>query len=158
MLGYVILFGLFLGASYWIINPLLREEDRQNGLAPKPEDILEDLKNQKESAYAAIREMEFDLSMGKLTEEDFQILKQQYTREAVGYMIEMDKLAAPTAAFPETADTNSGKSFEQDVAVKRNPESSGRKYIYCTACGEKAAFESRFCAACGSSLHKHREE
>ena len=158
MLGYVILFGLFIGASYWIINPLLREEDRQNGLAPKPEDILEELKNRKESAYAAIREMEFDLSMGKLTEEDFQILKRQYTREAVGYMIEMDKLAAPTATSPKTADTVSEQNFEQGVAVMRNPESSGRKYIYCTACGEKAAFESRFCAACGSDLHKRRKE
>ena len=87
MLGYVILFGLFLGASYWILSPLLRDEDRQNGLAPKPEDVLEELNKQKESAYAAIRELEFDLSMGKLTEEDFQILKQQYTREAVGYIV-----------------------------------------------------------------------
>lgn len=158
MLGYVILFGLFLGASYWIINPLLREEDRQNGLTPKPEDILEELNNQKESAYAAIRELEFDLSMGKLTEEDFQILKLQYTREAVGYMIEMDKLVAPTATSPKTTDAVPEQDFEQNVAVICNPESSGRKYAYCTACGEKAAIESRFCAACGSSLHKHRKE
>jgi hypothetical protein len=96
--------------------------------------------------------------MGKLTEEDFQILKQQYTREAVGYMMEMDKLAAPPATSPETADTVPDQNFEQDVAVTGNPETSGRKYIYCAACGEKAAIESRFCAACGSSLHKHRKE
>jgi hypothetical protein len=158
MLGYVVLFGLFLGASYWIINPLLRQEEHHKGLAPEPEDILEELKNQKESAYAAIRELEFDLNMGKLTEEDFQILKGQYTREAVGYMIEMDKLAAPTATSPETVDAVPEQDIEQNIAAMRNPESSGRKYIYCTACGEKADFESRFCAACGSSLHKQRKE
>jgi rRNA maturation endonuclease Nob1 len=158
MLGYVILFGLFLGASYWILNPLLRQEDRQNGLALKPEDILEELKNQKEGAYAAIRELEFDLSMGKLTEEDFQILKRQYTREAVGYMIEMDRLVASRATSPRTADSVPEQNFEQEVAEMRNLESSGRNYIYCTACGEKAAFENRFCAACGSSLHKNSKE
>lgn len=158
MLGYVILFGLFLGASYWILNPLLRDEDRQNGLAPKPEDVLEELNKQKESAYAAIRELEFDLSMGKLTEEDFQILKQQYTREAVGYMMKMDQLVSPPAASPEMADTGSEPNVEQDAAKLRNPESSGKTYIYCTECGEKAAYENRFCAACGAGLHKHRKK
>ena len=92
MLGYIILFGLLLGACYWILNPLLQEDARQNGFTPKPEDILVELKNKKDGAYATIRELEFDLSMGKLTEEDFQILKRQYTHEAVGYMKEMDKL------------------------------------------------------------------
>jgi hypothetical protein len=66
---------------------MLQEEVRQNGLKPKQEDILKELKNKKDGAYAAIRELEFDLSMGKLTEEDFQILKRQYSLEAVGYRI-----------------------------------------------------------------------
>ena len=158
MVGYVILFGLLLGAFYWIINPLLEQDDHRDGFTPKPEDILEALKDKKDGAYAAIRELEFDLSMGKLTEEDFQILKQQYTREAVGYMMEMDRLASPPAASPEMADTGSEPNVEQDAAKLRNPESSGKTHIYCTACGEKAAYENRFCAACGSSLHKHRKK
>ena len=92
MLEYVVLFGLLLGACYWIINPLLQGDVRQNGFTPKPKEILEELKNKKDGAYATIRELEFDLSMGKLTEEDFQVLKRQYTQEAIGYMKEMDKL------------------------------------------------------------------
>ena len=92
MLGYVILFGLLIGACYWIINPLLQEDVRQNGFKQKPKEILEELKDKKDGVYATIRELEFDLSMDKLTEEDFQILKRQYTQEAVGYMKEMDKL------------------------------------------------------------------
>ncbi len=157
MLGYVILFGLLIGASYWIINPLLQGDVRQNGFIPKPEDILEELKNKKDGAYATIRELEFDLSMGKLTEEDFQILKHQYTQEAVGYMKEMDKLGLPQATFSKPVDTVLEEKIEQEVIVVRNPEPAERKYIYCTSCGEKAAVESRFCAACGSNLHKHRK-
>ena len=61
MIEFVVLFGLLLGASYWIINPLLREDDRQNGFTPNPEDILQALKSKKNGAYAAIRELEFDL-------------------------------------------------------------------------------------------------
>jgi rRNA maturation endonuclease Nob1 len=157
MLGYVILFGLLLGACYWIINPLLQEDVRQNGFRPKPEDILKELKNKKDGAYATIRELEFDLSMGKLTEEDFQILKRQYTQEAVGYMKAMDKLESPRATFSKPVVTVLEEEIEQGVTAIRNHESTERKYIYCTSCGEKAAVESRFCAACGSNLHKHRK-
>jgi hypothetical protein len=91
MLGYVIIFGLVIGACYWIIHPLLREEDLQDNITPQPEDVLEKLKNKKDGVYATIKELEFDLSMGKLSEEDFNILKQQYLQEAAGYMEEMDK-------------------------------------------------------------------
>ena len=157
MVGYVILFGILLGACYWIINPLLQEDVHQNGFTPKPEDILEELKNKKNGAYATIRELEFDLSMGKLDEEDFQILKRQYTQEAVGYMKEMDKFESPQATFPKPVDTVFEEEIEQGVAEIRNYESTERKYIYCTSCGEMAEVESRFCAACGSNLDKHRK-
>ena len=157
MLGYVILFGLLIGACYWIINPLLQEDVRQNGFTPKPEDILEELKNKKDGAYATIRELEFDLSMGKLTEEDFQTLKRQYTQEAVGYMKEMDKLESPQATFSKPVDTVLEEEIEQRVVAIHNPKSTPRKYIYCTSCGAKAGIESRFCAVCGSNLHKRRK-
>jgi len=157
MIGYIFLFGVLLGACYWIISPLLREDDRQNGFTPKPEDILEALRDKKDGAYAAIRELEFDLSMGKLTEEDFQILKRQYTREAVGYMQEMDKLESLQAASSKPVDTVVEEEIEQGVVEVHNPESTAKKYVYCTSCGEMAKVESRFCAACGASIDKHRK-
>lgn len=157
MLGYVILFGLLIGACYWIINPLLQEDGRQNGFTSKPEDILEELKNKKDGAYATIRELEFDLSMGKLTEGDFQILKRQYTQEAVGYMKEMDKLESPQATFSKPMDTVLEEEIEQGVNSIGQHKSNKKKYIYCTSCGQKAAVESRLCAACGSNLHKHHK-
>ena len=157
MVGYIFLFGLLLGAFYWIINPLLQEDVRQNGFTPKPDDILQELKNKKNGVYATIRELEFDLSMGKLTEEDFQILKRQYTREAVGYMKEMDKLESLQATYSKPVDTVLEEDIEPGVEEIRNHESTERKYIYCTSCGEKAKGESRFCAACGSNLEKHRK-
>ncbi len=157
MLGYVILFGLLLGACCWIINPLLQEDARQNGFTPKPEDILEELKNKKDGAFATIRELEFDLSMGKLSEEDFQILKRQYLQEAGGYMKEMDKLKSPQATISKPMDTDLEEKIEHEDTTIHNHESNKRKYIYCTSCGEKAGVERRFCAACGSNLHKHRK-
>jgi rRNA maturation endonuclease Nob1 len=157
MWGSVIIFGLLIGACYWIINPLFQEDVRQNGFTPKPEDILEELKNKKDGAYATIRELEFDLSMGKLAEEDFQILKRQYAQEAVGYMKEMDKLESPKATFSKPVDSVLEEEIEPGVTAMRTHKSTKKKYIYCASCGAKAAVESRFCAVCGSNLHKRRK-
>lgn len=157
MIEFVILFGLLLGACYWIINPLLQQDDHQNGLTPKPEDILEAFKDKKDGAYAAIRELEFDLSMGKLAEEDFQILKRQYSQEAVGYMKEMDKLESLQATYSKPAETDFDREIEQGVAEIRNPVPTARKYIYCTSCGEMAEVDSRYCTACGSNLDQRRK-
>ena len=157
MLAYVIIFGILIGACYWIINPLLQEENLQNGFTPKPGDLLEKLKNKKDGVYATIRELEFDLSMGKLSEEDFQILKRQYVQEAAGYMQEMDKLESSQATVSMLPDTDLEEEIEQNVTAVPTPKSTRKKYIYCTSCGEKAAAESRFCVACGSNLHKHHK-
>ena len=157
MWGYVVLFGLFIVACYWILNPLLQEDARQNGFTPQPTDIFKELKNKKDGAYAVIKELEFDLSMGKLTDEDFQILKRQYTQEAIGYMKEMDKLESPQATFSKPVDTVAEEEIEQGATVNPNPKSAKKKFIYCTSCGEESAVESRFCAACGSNLHKRRK-
>jgi ribosomal protein L37E len=157
MLGFFILFVLFLGACYWILSPLLQGGFRQNGFTPKPEDIIKELKNKKIGAYAAIRELEFDLSMGKLTEEDFQILREKYTREAAGYMKEIDNLESPPAISSKPAAKVTDKQNKQGVAASRSEKPTQRKHIYCTSCGAKAAVENRFCAACGSKLLKPRK-
>jgi hypothetical protein len=91
-LVYIIIIGIIISAGFWIIKPLLQEESYQNSFTQKPDDILEQLNYKKEDIYAIVRELEFDLSMGKLSDEDFQILKQQYMQEAAGYLKEIDEL------------------------------------------------------------------
>jgi hypothetical protein len=158
MLGPVIIFGLLLGACYWITYPLLKENSRRDDFTPKPEDIRENLRKKKEGAYAVIRELEFDLSMGKLTEEDFDILRRQYLQEAAGYMKQMDKLESQAEAVSTSADANLEEENGGAVAAIRTPEADERKYVYCASCGRKAAAEDRFCVACGLNLHEHRGE
>lgn len=158
MLGPVIIFGLLLGACCWIAYPLLTENSRRDDFTPKPEDIRENLRKKKEGAYAVIRELEFELSMGKLTEEDFDILRRQYLQEAAGHMQQMDKLESQgeavlpsAAASPEEATGDAAAAIPPAEALEGN-------YVYCTSCGRQAAAEDRFCVACGTNLHKHRGE
>ena len=156
MLAYALLIGLVIGACYIVLNPLLHEDDFQDDLEPKPEDILEKLKKKKDGAYAAIREMEFDLKMGKLTEEDFNILKRQYLEEAAGYMKAMDELEEGKDAASATEAVDSEEELSTEVTAGRTNEPNQSKYIYCTSCGKKATVGSRFCTDCGTSLKTGR--
>lgn len=154
MLGYIIIFGLMIGACYWIINPLLREEDFQNGRTQQPEDILAKLNSKKDGVYAIIKELEFDLNMGKLSEEDFHILKRQYLQQAAGYMEKIDKLETSQATDSKPAEADGATEIQPETASRHMQGSTARKYVYCTACGERAAAGDRYCGACGANLHK----
>ena len=158
MLGYIFIFGLLLGAFYWIIHPLLQDDGRQLHYAPKPEDVLETLRVKKDGAYAAIRELEFDLSMGKLTEDDFKMLKLQYLQEAAGYMKEIDELESQGKTVSQPAEAIIEEESGKDNGPSSLSESPAETYIYCTSCGRRASVEDRFCADCGSNLHEHRGE
>lgn len=153
---YVIIVWLILGAGYWIIKPLLQANGHLNAYTSNPEDVLERLNYKKEGVYAAIRELEFDLNMGKLSEEDFQILKQQYMQEAAGYLKEMDEIKSLQAKATKLSDEDIEEEIEQEVTSIRLQKSTSEKYVYCTLCGEKASVEDNFCGGCGSALKKGR--
>ena len=45
--------------------------------------------------FAAIKEAEFDQQMGKLTEEDYRILREKYEARALEALAELDRLRVP---------------------------------------------------------------
>jgi len=60
--------------------------------ASSPENHAARWKKQKTDAYAAIKEAEFDKQMGKLTEEDYQLLRRKYETRAVEALTQLDRL------------------------------------------------------------------
>ena len=50
---------------------------------------------QKVDAYAAIKEAEFDQQMGKLTEEDYHVLREKYEARALEALAQLDRLHVP---------------------------------------------------------------
>jgi hypothetical protein len=59
---------------------------------------LRDLLSAKEATYTALREIEFDHMMRKLSDADFQTLRSQYRAQAVRLLKEIDSLRAPVSA------------------------------------------------------------
>ncbi len=88
---------------------------------------------QKIEAYAAIKELEFDYRMGKLSDADFAGIRDKYAAQAV------EAIAALEAA---------------KAAQPRNPTEGRRqsRIAFCPTCGVSVPSRANFCPACGRSL------
>ncbi len=80
-----------------IIWPYLAKEEAEEVVVPQ-EKALHDLLLQKEQTYAAIKELEFDYQMDKLSEEDYQELSGQYKQKAVAVLQQIDELSGSVEA------------------------------------------------------------
>jgi hypothetical protein len=68
----------------------LPTEERE--LPAEPESQAARWEKQKAEAYAALKEAEFDLQMGKLTEADYQLLTEKYEARALEALAQLDRL------------------------------------------------------------------
>lgn len=91
------------------------------------------LERQKAEAYAAIKEIEFDYRMGKLSEADFAAIRNKFAAEAVA------AIAALDAAKPSPL---------RGRAEARRPS----RIAFCPSCGHSVPSRAKFCPGCGRML------
>lgn len=139
----VVMIVLIVGAGYWIVSPLLRAARSDDTSDLRRDEELQQLESRKEGALATIKELEFDLNMGKISDEDYEALKKQYTDDAVGYIKEIEELKTGAEKPVKKIDNE----LEQEIRSFR--KKSG---LFCTQCGAPASSADKFCAKCGERL------
>lgn len=100
-----------------------------------------DLEDRKEAIYAAIKDMEFDYQMGKLSDEDFKALRQQYKEEAIGLLKKIDQIQSKKVKAK-------GVYSKQKQKIK----SDSKDVNFCWICGTAITDGDEFCANCGNKL------
>jgi len=137
MLALLFFILLTLLVSYFVVSPIIKAKLQPASLAAKDSNHrADDLTARKETVYAAIKDIEFDYQMGKLSEADFQELRQRYKEEAVSLLKEIDKI--------------------QSKAMKRShkpPQNAGALAKFCWMCGTAITQQDKFCANCGTELN-----
>jgi rRNA maturation endonuclease Nob1 len=154
MFEYIVIVFLVLASGYWIIRPLLSPEQLQDSLTPDLNERLNQITLKKEGAYATIKELEFDLSMGKLSEEDFETMKKQYTLDALKYMEEIDQLQVAEKSGSPLTEEGVEKNIENENSALQKDRSTMKASVFCTQCGEEADNQDDFCAKCGAEMRK----
>jgi len=100
-------------AIAWVVRPLYTAHPP----APPPaDDRLASLLARKEAVLVAIRDLEFDHKLGKLTEEDFARYDARLRRQAIALMQQIETIA------PNTADVDD--ALEAEIAHRRKSGSS----------------------------------
>ncbi len=120
-LAVAVFLALAAAGSLWVLTPPL-----WRSRSPVPEPETSDAAFERESIYAAIRDLDHDFETGKLSEEDYESFRRELRGRAVA-LLRAERLAA---APPEPTD-----------AARR-----------CPACGAEPDAEARFCSRCGAAL------
>lgn len=95
VLAVKVLLGLIiLGCIIW---PFVFKKEAVAVVTPE-EKVLDALLLQKEQTYVAIKELDFDYNMDKLSKEDYKDLSQTYKQEAVAILQKIDALSADKKA------------------------------------------------------------
>jgi len=87
---------LLIGAVAVFVAAPLFKAGRDLESQAEPESQAARWEKQKTDAYAAIKEAEFDLQMGKLTHEDYQKLREKYEARALEALAQLDRLEQST--------------------------------------------------------------
>lgn len=86
---------VFLAASP-VVVPLLKPSE--NGMPESDSTELLELLAEKQTLYAAIKELEFDHQAGKLSLEDYQQTRRSYELRAVALLEQIDRLGEGSAS------------------------------------------------------------
>ncbi len=109
------------------------------GASPDVFDVdgFEDLEDTRSGvALAALKEIEFDRETGKLSDADYEFLKQKYTVEA------LEALRTEDAGAPDV--------LEAEVAARvASIRAAGQRGAACAGCGAHAGPDAKFCPSCG---------
>jgi hypothetical protein len=111
--------------------------------------VVETLVVQRDATYAAIKDLEFDHAMSKLSDVDYKSLRSKYEAKAVAILQELDSMAAARKRNPRMTLTD--ESIELSVQQLRG---AAPKTVLCSKCGVRAAPSDRFCAKCGAPIKR----
>lgn len=101
-----------------------------------------ELEKEKEAALEAIRELDFDLKVGKISTEDHTSLRGDLEKRALAAMTALDQ----------------SSDHERSLrAIPGQGEGSGGDAAgFCPSCGKRFKHQARFCVSCGEKLPKTR--
>jgi len=146
--GYlpIILLSLLMAATVLVglavlraVRPLVSEhEERTTMVGQRTRAALE---REKMLALRAIKELEFDRAMGKLSESDWQEMSGRLRTRAARLMRQLD------------AGSGYRDQVEQEVAKRlgaMQPEAPAARF--CAACGTPRDADAKFCKNCGTRL------
>lgn len=141
-----------LAAVFLVLDPVLRPSAvppfRRSALDGDDDDPT---LVRRDTALAALKEIEFDQATGKLSDDDYERLRGKYTAEALEALRAADAGAAPVPPQPAGGGNGGSDAVEALIAfAKATSKAKGRRF--CVECGSSLEGSGRFCVECGARV------
>jgi rRNA maturation endonuclease Nob1 len=123
---------------------------------------------EKESLYGALKEIDFDYDLGKLSREDYDELQKNYKMQAAAILKEIDyvKMETPSvhlmdAAGEEIELMRGGEGIdenevEREILMARKSRVKNKTIFICSGCEKQIDPGDKFCPNCGKRLNENR--
>jgi membrane protease subunit (stomatin/prohibitin family) len=137
------------------LYPLFEFERRPAHAAAAIDPTLEKLLSAREATYSAIKDLEADHAMGKLSNADYSHLRAKYEAKALTILQRLDAVQVNTQQTPHTAapDGACGQCGTPIVPGAKFCRRCGASLAStCASCGAPVAADSKFCRQCGSPV------
>jgi len=160
---------LIVGTFAFVLRPLMAHDSPWFGQDRETQAPAGELIARRDALYAALKDADFDRETGKLTEEDYQVVRTRTMAEAAGVLRQLDGLtpeaeaafdAEIEAAVARLREDGAAQPVAPDVAAAVEAEiaaltkhgAPSRLKLACPDCGQPYQPGDAFCAACGASL------
>jgi len=130
--------------SIFVVMPLVQRGKKQVFNGVQVNHRAGELLEQKDNIYKAIKEIEFDFEMGKLSEDDFHELRQQYKQQAVSVLKRLDQM--------QKTKVGSREILSKGAKSRKGKQRS--KVQFCWVCGTGLAHQDKYCPSCGTNLRQ----
>jgi hypothetical protein len=134
------------------LRPLVTsEEDRTVMIGHRTRAALE---REKLMTLRALKELEFDRAMGKLSDADWQEMSARLRARATGLIRQLDSGGGYRQQIERDLATRLAAAPAETIAQKQTdrPESTVATGNFCTECGTKNEADAKFCKNCGHRL------
>lgn len=123
-----------------VLAPLMSAGDEKPEAPPAPK--AQSL-TAEGTAIAALREIEFDKATGKLSDTDYESLREMYTRDALAELRASDNRASNAA--------RAGGVVTDDMVEAAIRRAKNEKHD-CSVCGPRPEPDALYCSSCGRYL------
>lgn len=164
---------LAIGVAVFVALPFFRnrleeaspQEESDTSNNPSEEKFRR-LNIEKESLYKALKEIDFDYELGKLSKEDYEELQKKYKLEAASILKEIDdiRIRAISIDLDEEAEKEirilsetiltDDEEIEKEILKARKSRSKDNTKLICSGCGKEFESDDRFCSNCGNKLNE----
>lgn len=132
-------------------------------------DKWKSLTSQKESLYSALKDIEFDYGLGKLSKDDYEELKKTYKVKASTILKQLDDIGKnPNVASLEEEVEKEISAIrklkkernENRIGYDINEETTQEIKLNCAECGKEYSHQDKFCSQCGHNFiaNEHNQE